>query len=158
MFSHILFYMDDILILGSNLKLLKKAFSLLREYFQNTLGLSVKDTWRIFTVDYIKNGQRHGCFIDMMGFRFYRDHTTVRRKLFYNARKTFNLFLKKMLRHQIIHVQIAYRVISYYGWFKHTDSFTFLTKYTKYHLFDKAKKVISNFAKGVTTCTLLPVM
>ena len=73
-------YVDDIVIFGRNKKELRKTFEAMREELSK-LGLTVKKNYRLFRFDYIdkKDGKRKGCFLDFMGFRFYRDKTTLRR-------------------------------------------------------------------------------
>lgn len=80
-----------------------------------------------------------------MGFRFYRDHTTMRRSI---ARKAMKLAYK-LSKKETITVEDARRMLAYYGWIKHTDSYMFVQKYIDpYVNFEKLKKIISEDSKG----------
>ena len=79
-----------------------------------------------------------------MGFRFYRDHTTMRRSI---ARKAMKLAYK-LSKKETITVADARRMLAYYGWIKHTDSYDFTNKYINpYVNFDSLKKIISDDSK-----------
>ena len=50
--KHVLFYMDDIIILGTNAKDIHKAMQLIIKYAKNKLGLMIKDDWFVFMTKY----------------------------------------------------------------------------------------------------------
>ncbi len=133
---HALFYMDDIILLGSNKKHVKKASMLLQEYLEKQLQLTLKPTYQLFPL----NSRP----IDMMGYKIYSYKTTVRKRIFNNANK---VFIKNKGK-DVISLEDSYKIISYYGYFKHT----FSKKYIKKVKLDKtlkiAKEVISNEAKS----------
>lgn len=85
--NHVLFYMDDFILIGSRKADVRKAMKLLVKYMNEYLDLTVKPDWKLFQIDWIdKEGKHHGEPIDMMGFKIYRDHTEVRRsKMFKNC-------------------------------------------------------------------------
>lgn len=88
-------YMDDIVILGSNKKELHKIFKKIEEYLK-TLRLRPKENWQVFLFDYTdKNGIRRGRPIDFMGFKFYRDKTTIRKSIFLRACRLARRISKK---------------------------------------------------------------
>ncbi len=69
--KHYLRYVDDFIILGPN----KRKLRQLVEGIQATLaklGLQLKENWQIFPVE--ERG------IDMLGYRFFRNHTTMRKR------------------------------------------------------------------------------
>lgn len=133
---HALFYMDDIILFGSNKKHLKKASIMLEEYLNKKLQLSLKPTYQLFPLDSRP--------IDMMGFKIYTYKTTVRKRIFNKANK---VNIKNKGKREIT-LEDSYKIISYYGYFKHTYS----KKYIKKVKLDKslkiAKEVISNEAKS----------
>lgn len=97
LFYKIIFYMDDILILGPRKADVKKAMLMLIRFFRDELGLEIKPNWKLFQVDYIgKDGKHHGDCIDMMGYKIYRDRTEVRRSIFLRARRAY-LRLRKQV-------------------------------------------------------------
>lgn len=138
-----LFYMDDILLIGTRKADVKKAMQMLIKFFKNELGLEIKANWKLFPIDYIgRDGKHHGECIDMMGYKIYRDHTEVRRNIFLRARRTFRKAWKQIRKGRLA-LLIAYRCISYYGWFKHSDSNYFMQKYGIEQLMKYAKRRVS---------------
>lgn len=118
-------YMDDIVIFGRNKKELHQKFEKIKEYLAG-MDLTVKDNYQIFRFDYIdKNGKRRGRFIDFMGFKFYRDKTTIRGKIFIRAvRKARKIKSKKNPTWYD-----ASQILSYTGWFKKTSTYKAYQKY-----------------------------
>lgn len=144
LFYKIIFYMDDILILGPRKADVKKAMLMLIRFFREELGLEIKPNWKLFQVDYIgKDGKHHGDCIDMMGYKIYRDHTEVRRSIFLRARRAYLRLRKQVQRRMEIALDLAYRCISYYGWFKNSDSNHFKKKYGIEQLMKYAKRRVS---------------
>jgi hypothetical protein len=112
-------YMDDIVISGSNKKELHKIYHKIEQYLK-TLDLEPKANWQIFKFDYIdKKGNRRGRFIDFMGFKFYRDKTTIRKSIFSNAVKVARRLQKKLN----ITWYDACQMLSYMGWFYPTATY-----------------------------------
>lgn len=133
---HALFYMDDIILFGSNKKHVRKAVMLFEKYLNEELGLSLKPTYQLFPLDSRP--------IDMMGYKIYTYKTIVRKRIFDNANK---VNMRNKGKNEIT-LEDSYKIISYYGYFKHTYS----KKYIKKVKLDKslkiAKEVISNEAKS----------
>ena len=77
--KHILFYMDDFLLIGSSKKDLRKGMKLLIKYFNDFLDLEVKQDWKICKISESEP-------IDMMGFVFRKDRTTIRAKIFFKGK------------------------------------------------------------------------
>jgi hypothetical protein len=96
--------------------------------------LSIKNNWQVFLVT-----KR---FIDFLGLKFYRDHTTLRKSNALRMRRR----IAKILRKGVLSFRDACAVISYWGWIKRSDSFRFFMKYFKIYL-ARAKGVIRNYAK-----------
>lgn len=134
-------YMDDMVIFGSNKKELHKAKDQMLEYLQENLHVWFKDNWQIFRFD---TKEHKGRFVDFMGFRFYRDHTTMRRSI---ARKAM-ILARKLGNQETISVEDARRMMAYYGWMKHTDSYYFMQRYIDPYInFDDLKRIISEDSK-----------
>lgn len=137
-------YMDDIVIFGKNKRELHRQLEQIKNYLSD-LDLTLKSNYQIFKFDYIdKNGKRTGRFIDFMGFKFYRDKTTIRGKIFIRAtRKARKIKAKKNPTWYD-----ANQVLSYCSWFTKTDSYTAFEKYIKSNVDIKlCKKLVSNHAK-----------
>ena len=131
---HQLIYMDDILIVGRNSRDLIRAARMIEDECAK-LGLTIKDRWAIQKMD-------KDAFIDMMGFRVYRDHITVRRKNFKRIRRAYIRFARKPDS-----LRLARRIVSFYGCLKHSNSIKFCHRYNVYKLTKKARRVISNDSK-----------
>lgn len=137
-------YMDDMVIFGRNKKELHKNFEKIKEYLK-TLDLEVKSNYQVFRFDYIdKNGKRRGRPIDFMGFKFYRDKTTIRGKIFIRAiRKARKIKSKARMTWYD-----ACQILSYMGWFKNSDTYQAYKKYIEPNVSIKlCKKMISNHSK-----------
>lgn len=133
---HALFYMDDIILLGSNKKHMRMAINKLEKYLKNKLGLKLKPSYQLFPLDSRP--------IDMMGYRIYTYKTTVRQRIFKRANK---VFVKLKNPKNEITLESAYKVVSYYGYFKHSSNKKYIKKVKLKKTLKTAKEVISNAAK-----------
>lgn len=125
-------YMDDMVLLGNNKKELHKARKLIAEFIA-PMGLTLKENWQVFRVD-----KRD---IDFLGFRFYRNRTTLRRRNALRIRRRFKRAYKKGK----ITVKDARALLSYLGWITHSNSHNYYMKYIKpYVNIKKLKEVVSN--------------
>lgn len=147
MISHVLFYMDDIIVFGSNKQHLMWAMGLIRDYFRSVLYLTIKPNWRLFRVCYIKDGKMHGAFVDMMGFRFYRGKTSIRQGIFLRMRKKFLQVRKALDRREVIQTRTAQSIMSYWGWIKNTDSYKLSKCYDIARLVRVSRRIVSEDAK-----------
>ena len=156
--TRVLFYMDDILLIGTRKADVKKAMQLLVKFFREELELEVKPNWKLFQIDHTgKDGKHHGDCIDMMGYKIYRDHTEVRRNIFLRGRRAFVKARKQLRQRNKIALYLAHRCVSYHGWFKHSDSTNFKKKYGIEQLMKYAKRRVSIESKihGRTASTQL---
>lgn len=137
-------YMDDIVILGKNKRDLHRKFKAIKKYLSG-LHLEIKDNWQVFLFDYIdKDGKRRGRPIDFMGFKFYRDKTTIRKSIFLRACRLARRLNKKMK----ITWHDACQLLSYMGWFYPTDTFGAYQKHIKpFVSVQKCKRIMSNHDK-----------
>lgn len=143
--KHQLFYMDDIMLMSTNSKDIHKAVKQLIKYAKDKLGLEIKVDWFVSKID-VKDSDTQ--FIDMMGYRIYRWHTTIRRRTFKRIRRTF-LKVKKLIgTHKAIPILWARRVISYWGQIINSDSNKINKKYNISKIVKICKKVVSNYGKG----------
>lgn len=107
-------YADDMVIFGPNKKELHKIKNQLDIVMEEEFGLRIKYNWQVFRFDYIdKNGVRRGRFLDFVGFRFYHDHITIRRKTYIRIVRLANRMIKKGIE-EITFKQAA-RMLSFYG-------------------------------------------
>lgn len=130
---HILFYMDDIIMFGSNKKYVKRAVKLINKYLNDNLGLQIKPNAQLFKLD--------SRDIDMMGYRIRTYKTSIRKRIFDRANRLYRYIQRcnyKMTLHD------AYRAISYYGYFVHSWSYKYSKKVKLNKIIKNAKEVISN--------------
>ena len=105
--SHQLWYMDDVLLMGSSKRDLKLAAKHLIRYLADELGLEVKP-WKVCKV-----GAEQ---IDMCGYVMLPGRTIVRARIFLRASRAFAKLRKAPT------LRRARRCASYWGFFKNSDS------------------------------------
>lgn len=125
-------YMDDMALFGRNKKELHRARKLIAEFI-SPMRLTLKENWQVFKVDTRP--------VDFLGFRFYHDKTTLRRRNALRIRRR----VKKAYRKGKVTVQDARAILSYLGWIKHSNSRWFFAVYIKPYInIKKLKEVIRN--------------
>ena len=141
---HVLFFMDDILFLGSSEKDVRKAMELFSGFVKQELGLEIKPNWILRNTDYIgKDGKHHGYFIDIMGRRIYRDHVTIRRRTYKRIRRSILKAKRYVDAEKPMPLKLARRITSYGGHFDHTDSQNVNMKYNIPKIRHEANKIVS---------------
>lgn len=138
-------YVDDFIFFGANKKELHKALERISAYLEN-IGLKLKKNYQVFRFDYIdrRTGKRKGRCIDFMGFKFYRDKTTIRRKNFFKIMRKFN----KVSKLKIIDIHSARQVLCYIGQFKHTNSYRVYQEKVKPLVnVGQCKRIVSSYDK-----------
>lgn len=138
---HYMRYMDDMVILGKSKKKLHAAQKAIEAYLQKELKLELKADWQVFRFEYVaKDGTVCGRMLDFMGFQFHRDRITMRKSTIQRARaKAFRIKAKDKITWYDAAV-----MLSYMGWFDHTDTYDYYLKYIKPNVnVKKLKKVVS---------------
>lgn len=108
--KHMVMFMDDMLLFGSNRRKLKKVIESLIEYAKEKLGLTIKPNWHIKRLDYEP--------VDMMGFVVHGNgKVTVRARNFIHARR---MILRIQREGKPFYGQ-AKRLVSYKGFFCHSN-------------------------------------
>lgn len=132
--KHMLLFMDDMVLFGSNRKQLKRTVEYIIQYTKSELGWTIKPDWHIRCIDDFN--------IDMMGYVIRKDGSiTIRGRNFIKARR---LALRHKKRYSITQ---ARRLISYKGFFDYSDSKQVIKKYQFNRCFNDAKKTISNYER-----------
>lgn len=142
---HELFYMDDILIMGVAAKDMHKAVKEIIKYCK-TLGLKIKDSWFVKQMPFA-NKKQDKSFIDIMGFRIYRTHITIRKRVFKRIRRISIRLYKKIKTHQKILESHARKIISYWGLLKNSNSQKVIHKYHISDIVKICKKVVKEYDK-----------
>ena len=88
------------------------------------LGLSIKPGWRVFRVG--RKNEAGGQPVDMMGFRFFRNVVTVRRRIFRRGRRALLRVLRCVRERRQVPVSLARRCVTYKGYFDFSDCARFL--------------------------------
>jgi len=128
-------YVDDLVLLGGNKKVLHKARIDIGKYLQS-IKLKIKNDWQVFLIN--------ARAIDFLGFRFYRDHTTLRRSNALRIRRR----MVKISKKGKLNFKDACAIVSYWGWIKRSDSYNFYHRYVKpFASFGDAKRKISEHAR-----------
>lgn len=140
---HYIRYMDDMVIFGSNKKVLHRMRQAVDDYLHKELGLELKGNWQVFRFSYGKNQGRD---LDFMGFRFFRNRTVLRKSIMFKAtRKAKRISVKERPT-----IYDARQMMSYLGWIKCTDTYTMYLFWIKpYVNFQKMKRKISRYDKTV---------
>lgn len=99
-------YMDDIVIFGDSKEYLWKVFYAIKAHL-STDGLTIKSNYKIFPID--SEG------LDFVGYRFFRNRTIARKRIYKKLRKRMS-FLSKVKRTK--NQECSYQ--SYNGWLKWT--------------------------------------
>lgn len=102
-----LIYMDDIYVDSGSKKDLEKSIKMIIRKAAE-INLEIKQNFLIKRTD--EN------FVDMLGFKIYRTHTEIRKRIFLRIRRNFRKARKD------INIRIAKKCLSYFGYLKHTNS------------------------------------
>lgn len=130
--AHDLRYMDDMLLLGTSKRDLEKAVREVIRYCQEEMKLEIKDSWEIRQIAADSSDVGPGVApIDIVGYRFYRDHTEVRATIFLHTSRLATKIAKRLRTRGEVLLRDAEGVVSLCGWFSHADSQHFVDQYIK---------------------------
>ena len=88
--KHMIRYMDDIVLFGANKKQLHKAQKSIETFMWEKLGLRMKENWQVFPIS--------ARMLDFVGYRFDREHITLRRRNFLRFTRQCRKVSKKIKR------------------------------------------------------------
>ena len=142
--KHQLFFMDDFLILGTNAKDIHKAMGMIIQKAKD-MGLEIKNSWSVFTT--VSKRKDDGHFIDIMGVRIYRHHTTIRQRVFLRVRRAYKKALALIKQNKKVPLWLARKCMSYKGILDHTESQNIKKKYNTSKTIHICKGVISYESK-----------
>lgn len=138
--THILIWMDDVIIFASSKRDLKLADNAFEAYLRNFMGLTIKPN------HHIKVTAKEPP--DMMGYVVSKECTTIRARTFVRARRALIRAWRRMQERLPIYLANAQRIVSYRGYFKYTNSQKVAKALHLKEVFKAAKKTISKYAKG----------
>lgn len=136
--THVLFYADDILLIGRSKRDLTIAVKRLRGFLRDRLHLEIHSTWNVKHI-----GAEP---IDMVGYTFRPGRTGVRPAIFLRAERAYARAAKRPMT-----MAMARKCISYYGWLYHSDSVAFRRRHDIDRIFHQARHVVSAAKTGRTT-------
>lgn len=133
--THMVIFMDDMLLTARNRTQLYKAVKRIIWYTKEFIG------WDINPLFHIREFEKFN--IDMMGYVFHPNGAvTIRPRDYLKARRQLLRCEKGMNLPQ------AMRIVSYNGFFVHSDCDTAKMKYKQPKKLRRAKNIISKYAKG----------
>ena len=112
-------YMDDITVFSSNKRKLKALLIEIMKALGRTLRLRVKNNWAIAKFEYKGRGR----YLDFMGFKFYRNRVTIRKRIMLKATRTARGISRKLHSGKRFYRKTIRAMVSLLGWFKWTDSY-----------------------------------
>lgn len=152
--SHYLRYMDDMLLFGTSKRDLEKAVREIMRYCKDELGLEIKSVWEIRKVAPFErkpDGRRvlvkGAAPVDIVGYRFYRQHTEARANIYLHTQRVAAKAAKNLRKKGTVLLAHAQALISLVGWFSHADSEKYLTELNKTININFIRRVISYAAK-----------
>lgn len=116
-------YADDIVLISSNKRKLHEALKAIK-YFLLKLGLKLKRNYQVCRSYYVKDGKKIGRALDFMGFQFYRYATVLRKRILLSATRCARKIAKNAYKRKPINIRLVRRMLSYMGWFKHSDTYS----------------------------------
>lgn len=132
--DHVLTYMDDWIFVGHDKANLKSAVRKVQQYLETRLHATIK-RWKVCRIDCEP--------VDMVGFVFRRDRTTVRASIFRRARRAVirATRLRGLTPHQ------AARLVAYWGYFKVTSCRGFRDRYGLGALVSSCRRTVAAGAR-----------
>lgn len=140
-------YMDDMVIFGSNKKVLHQTRAAIADYLEAECGLKLKGDWQVFRLSYIAGGRDRGRPLDFMGFVFYRNRTVLRETIMLKATRKARKIHKKPYYGDKPTVHDYRQMMSYLGWIDATNTYLMYLRHIKPYInFQKMKRYISKFS------------
>ena len=139
--------MDDIVIMGPNKKQLHRARKAIEDYLRDVLGLKMKGNWQVFP---LKSRP-----LDFIGYKFYRTHTTLRRRNFLSLTRQARLAQKLIAAGKKISFHLAASLLSRIGMLVHCDGQKIRQKYIDPIGIGRLKEVVRNESKRLSQSRLL---
>jgi hypothetical protein len=121
---HYFRYCDDVVLIHNDKDYLHYCFVKIEYYLKKNLNLTIKNNYQVYPI----NRRR----LDFLGFRF--DNEKI-----YLRKRTARNFKRIARRVENGDHQAAKSLVSYYGWFKHSNSWPLWNKYIKD--FNRIKKI-----------------
>lgn len=139
--THQLWYMDDLLLIGTSKRDLKIAARRIVRYLKDALKLDVHEEWNCKRLDLEP--------IDMVGYTFrLHGRVNIRSGVFLRARRTFNRARRRPMTEQL-----ARRCCSYYGYLRNSDSIRYRRRHRIDHTMRRATRYLSTQHRKENPCS-----
>lgn len=138
--EHLLFYMDDFLLLGRNKHKLQEAAIYAVQLAKEEMGLTIKPNYCVHRIlDYKCKRKDKGHWIDIVGYRFSKQGVTLRKSIFRRAHRMFIRVKRSISTKKHVSFSQCCRLISYWGFLQHTNCFRFFVKNRGWYFIKMAK-------------------
>ena len=108
---HYIRYVDDMVLMDTNKRKLHKARVQIASYLEdNGYKVTIKDNWQLWRI--------HSRPLDFLGFKFYKDKTILRKRIFI----AMNRRIRRVKKKGYCTVRTARGIASSLGWLKHIPS------------------------------------
>ena len=131
--------MDDIVIMGPNKRHLHRARQAIADYLRRFLGLEMKGNWQVFPL--------RSRPLDFIGYKFYRTHTTLRRRNFLSLTRQARRVQKRIAAGYEVSFHTAASLLSRAGMLVHCDGVSVRKKYIDPIGIKRLKEVVRNESK-----------
>ena len=136
-------YMDDMVIFDSNKRNLHEMRRSIADYL-DSIGLELKGNWQVCRFHKTDKYGDHYRFLDFMGFRFYRNRTTLRKGIMLRMCRRARHF------HKNPGIYSCRKMLSALGWLKQTDTYDmYLARIKPYINFQSIKRKVSRYDKRI---------
>lgn len=127
--GHYLRYMDNLFLFSKNKKELHRIVDAIEVYLWNNLHLKLNKSKQVYRMEYQdrRTGQVRGRAINALGYIIHHNRITIRKSILKRARRKA-LKIRKLHRYRRMD---AAAMLSYKGWFDHTDTYNYYKKWIK---------------------------
>ena len=127
--DHYIRLVDNMWLFSTNKKQLHGMVREIEAYLSENLRLHLKDDWQVFRFESVsrKTGREVGRAINAVGFVVHRNRVTLRKSILKRARAKAN----RMRRKRRTTRKDACAIISYMGYFTHTDTYGYYLRWIK---------------------------
>lgn len=139
---HYIRYADDLVLIDSNKRKLRKALYAVMEYVEG-MGMTLKPNYQLFRIQQFGRGRK----IDFVGRCFGRGFTTIRKRRALALMRQSRHIQKLQRANRPVPYKIAAGFLSRSACFKHTNSYGMKRKYYDSVNIKKLKEVVSNESK-----------
>lgn len=137
--EHYIRYMDDMVIFDTDKARLHEMRKKISEYLSVELNVELKDNWQVFPLAENRE-DNHARPLDFMGFKFYRNHTTLRKSILKHIRRKSARINAKIRTHQNVTWKDASSIVSYMGWITHSDTYHYYFTYIRSNVIIRSMK------------------